>query len=316
MLLGGSDLAQHRPWIIGCTLALAAAVAWYWLESLGQPTWPGGSSRPGFTFGVLAGLIILFEAALWLRKKLRAWRLGKMTAWMRAHIWLGLLSVPLVLLHCGFKFNGTLAVVLTLIYALVIASGVWGLWLQQVLPQRMYAEIPAETIYSQIPQVMQGIIDEQTALVDGLIGRADDALVGQSVSASMMMVSLSVGASVGQTMGGSVAGLVGAAILQQAYEDRVRPFLELGRRSHSPLVQRSEAARFFADLRARVDAAAEPVIASLERACEVRRQLDRQATLHAWLHGWLLLHTPLSVALIGLLVAHAYSAIVYWGITP
>ena len=74
--------------------------------SSGSWTWPGGGSPPGFAYGVLGGGIILFEMLLWPRKSLwRGWRLGRTKLWMTAHIWLGLLTLPLLLLHGGFHFS-------------------------------------------------------------------------------------------------------------------------------------------------------------------------------------------------------------------
>ena len=42
-----------------------------------------------------------------------------------------------------------------------------------------------------------------------------------------------------------------------------------------------------------------------------RRRLAEQERLHGWLHGWLLLHIPLSAALLVLGVAHAVTALYY-----
>ena len=85
------------------------------------------------------GVIILFEMLLWPRKSLwRGWRLGRTKLWMTAHIWLGLLTLPLLLLHGGFHFSlssSTLAAVLMWLLVLVVGSGLFGLVLQNILPQ-------------------------------------------------------------------------------------------------------------------------------------------------------------------------------------
>jgi len=80
---------------------------------------------------------------LWLRKKFRVVRVGRAKLWMKAHIWLGLLCVPLLVLHSGFRgWNLALAGILMAVLLIVIASGVWGLALQQILPTIMLDEIP------------------------------------------------------------------------------------------------------------------------------------------------------------------------------
>jgi hypothetical protein len=52
-------------------------------------------------------------------------------------------------------------------------------------------------------------------------------------------------------------------------------------------------------------------IAALEDVCEEKRQLDDQVRLHHWLHGWLLVHLPLSAALLLLAFVHALIALRY-----
>src|SRR5262249_50582553 len=139
-----------------------------------QPGWPGGSSLPGFILGTIGGLIILFEFLLWFRKKVRVWRIGRAQVWMRAHIWLGLLCVPLLLYHSGFRLGGVLSTPLMILLLVVIASGVWGLALQQLLPRRMLDELPAETIYSQIEALAEQVAAEGRQLVRATCGVGEE----------------------------------------------------------------------------------------------------------------------------------------------
>jgi hypothetical protein len=55
--------------------------------------------------------------------------------------------------------------------------------------------------------------------------------------------------------------------------------------------------------------AAHGAVADLEDICDEARQLLRQERLHHWMHGWLLLHIPLSLALILLGAVHAVMAL-------
>jgi hypothetical protein len=49
----------------------------------------------------------------------------------------------------------------------------------------------------------------------------------------------------------------------------------------------------------------------LENICEEKRELDRQRRIHRLLHGWLLVHIPLSYALLLLGAIHAVFALRY-----
>jgi hypothetical protein len=58
----------------------------------------------------------------------------------------------------------------------------------------------------------------------------------------------------------------------------------------------------------------DPVAAALDRLeelCRERRRLAEQDRLHRWLHAWLLVHVPLSAALLVLGVVHAVTALYY-----
>src|SRR5258708_37608142 len=107
--------------------------------------WPGGGSLTGLVLGTLAAAIFLFELAL-VGKKTKTFRtarwMPRAQTWMKAHIWLGLLTVPLVVLHSGGRFGGTLTTLFIAVFGLVIASGVWGLLLQNVLPRLLLDAAP------------------------------------------------------------------------------------------------------------------------------------------------------------------------------
>jgi len=49
----------------------------------------------------------------------------------------------------------------------------------------------------------------------------------------------------------------------------------------------------------------------LENICEEEHQLSRQARIYHWLHAWLLVHVPLSIALLVLGAVHAVMALRY-----
>jgi hypothetical protein len=304
-------------------MAAITAAGWEAYAGLATPRWPGGGSLPGFTFGVAAGLIIVFECLLWLKKHFRVWRIGRAQTWMRAHIWLGLLSVPLVLFHTGFNLGGTLSTVLTALFALVIASGIWGLLVQQVLPRKMLDDVPSETIYSQIEHVMAHFLKEADRLVMATCGPADDA--GPELDAEQderidAFSHLTIGAvrQAGRVQGKVLltrvppAPVPGSEPLRHFFQATIAPYLRSGARSGSPLRFPGRAAALLAELKARLDPAAHETVDALEGLCDQRRQLDHEARLHFWLHNWLWLHLPLSAALLVLLFVHVWYAIEYW----
>ena len=53
------------------------------------------------------------------------------------------------------------------------------------------------------------------------------------------------------------------------------------------------------------------VLDDLENICEEEQQLSRQIRIYRWLHAWLLVHVPLSIALLVLGGVHAVMALRY-----
>src|SRR5438270_13365936 len=53
-----------------------------------------GGTPLGLILGSLAFAIFLFASALGIRKKKRLWPIGNVQLWVKAHIWLTILTIP------------------------------------------------------------------------------------------------------------------------------------------------------------------------------------------------------------------------------
>ena len=181
LVFGRENWRTHLPWCVAILVATAMATVGYIAYGFSSGSWstPGGGSPPGFVYGLAGGAIILFEMLLWPRKSLwRGWRLGRTKLWMTAHIWLGLLTIPLLLLHGGFHFSlgrSTLAAVLMWLLVLVVGSGIFGLVLQNILPKLILEQVPAETIHAQIGHILEQYRDEARRLVDVTCGDTESS---------------------------------------------------------------------------------------------------------------------------------------------
>jgi hypothetical protein len=99
--------------------------------------------------------------------------------------------------------------------------------------------------------------------------------------------------------------------LRVFYEMEVKPFLEGPRGEAHVLGVPAQARNRFQQLRTMAPPELQDMVKDLESICEEARQLDRQAKLHHILHGWLLIHIPLSYALLLLSAVHAVMALRY-----
>src|SRR5208337_4293942 len=102
-----------------------------------------------------------------------------------------------------------------------------------------------------------------------------------------------------------------SAPLTRFYLQEMRVFLEEPMRRGQRLGDAEKAKSAFAALQMLLPATARDTLMELEEICGEARQLRRQERLHRWLHGWLLVHIPLSLALILLGAVHAVVALRY-----
>jgi len=286
----------HRPWLIASGLILGASIAVYIAYAALSAT-IGGGTPIGLLFGVTGFGFMLFAAALGIRKRYPIWRIGRAQHWMRGHLWLGTLALPIIFLHAGFHFGGWLTTLLMILLIVVTLSGLVGAYLQHTLPTRMMREVAYETIYDQIDRIRDGLVTEAEGRVQGV---AEQMAPGRGAGATVVLTYL-----------GAVPGInTEIAEFNAAFEEKIRPYLT-GVQKQSPLRSRAFSGEFFRTLRDLLPERARPAAVALEEICEEKRQLDRQRTLHGVLHAWLFCHIPLSLALIVLGFVHAIGALRY-----
>jgi hypothetical protein len=297
---------DHAPWaavtfavVLGCSGAYALYVT-------ASPHGPSGGSWPGLFLGIAGTLCMFLAAFLSLRKRLVLLRLGNAQLWMKIHLWLGLLAVPLILMHAGFRLGGTLTATLMMLLAVVVASGVLGLVMQHVVPRWLTANVPLETVYGQIEHVLGGLrvsAYEAVAAVAGPVAGAEEEQQSLAREAEMQ-----------ERLPGSWKAVARqrpaqdpppeAAALQRLYLTQVRPYL---RGEGVATAASPDVFAVAADLPDDWGATLE----KLADLCDECRQLRVQRRLHHALHGWLFVHAPLSLALLVLALVHAVVALRY-----
>jgi len=298
----------HRKWFIGSAAALTVAVAVYVPYALRSPQGPRGGSAIGLTFGTTGFLCMLFAGLLGLRKKFPIWRIGRAQTWMRGHLWLGLLSFPLILFHGGFYFGGSLTHLLMWLFSFVWISGILGAALQHFMPRFQTAQLPMETIYEQIDRVRGQLAEEAGQLVE----ETCSALEGEVSRASerQRAVSASAGTQGGLTVASGLQTNQQVSVqLRSFLDEEMRPYLERAGAHTARLGQSGQAQKKFQQFRVLLPPDLHSNLDDLENICEEKRQLDKQSRLHRILHGWLLVHIPLSYGLLLLGAVHAVVAL-------
>jgi len=320
----------QRGWALASLAILTLSAFLYVLYALEAPQGPRGGSAVGLTFGAVGFAFVLFAALLGARKRVPTWRVGRAQAWMRGHLWLGFLALPMILFHGGFHFGGTLTRVLMWLLIITVLSGVFGAGLQDYIPRVMTADVPLETIYDEISRVRALLGEEADRAIESLCGnlglsksssdarqRAGGFTALRTISASAVPLRTSSAVSAGTSAAVAAAPEIillseeNSAPLRRFYLSEMRPFLERPKQRGQRLSNQAKTRSAFAGLRTLLPAAAHVTLADLEDICDEARQLTRQERLHHWLHGWLLLHIPLSLALILLGAVHAVMSLRY-----
>jgi hypothetical protein len=250
---------------------------------------------------------------------------------MRGHLWLGFLALPLILFHGGFHFGGTLTQILMWLLVITVVSGVFGAALQNYLPRMMTKDVPLETIYGEIGHVRRLLREEADHAMEALCGplgftyKAEESgqrAGGFTAMRALTATTVALRTSAAVSAGASVATAVAAAPeivllndeqsapLRRFYCSELRPYLEHPKRSVA-LNDSGRARSSFSAVRTLVPPLAHATITDLEEICDEARQLSLQERIHRWLHGWLLVHIPLSLALILLGAVHAVMALRY-----
>jgi hypothetical protein len=266
-----------------------------------------GATPLGIAYGTAAYLIFIFAALLGVRKKVRHWRIGRAESWMRAHIWLTILTIPLVLFHCGFHSGSIMTTSLMVLYVVVMASGFYGLALQQFLPRQMMDVLPHEVIYDQIPYLRALLVESATALRNELDPRPLAGVVGTRPESAFK-----------SSASGPVVAIEDPkaqeciATLREMLEQEVLPYLKARKGSRRRLARRQVSDNLFRIVRVSVSEEYHAKVDAMQKWCDERRQMDIQMTMQNWLHYWLLVHVPTSLLLLIWTGWHALTALYYF----
>jgi hypothetical protein len=291
----------HRPWAVA-TIALAIiATAVYILYAVETPGGPRGGSALGLTFGIVGYGMMLYAGLLGARKRVPTWRLGRGQTWMRGHLWFGLLSLLLILFHAGFAFRGPLTLLMMILFFIVIGSGLLGAAIQHYIPTYMTSRVPLETIYEEIPHVRAQLREEADQLAVAICGPLDqkpEPETAEEPEAASQTTLVEIEHDDRQQF-------------REVYLRKVRPYLEDPETPNAELADPARSTETFVALRRLLAPPVHGVLDDLENICVEEQQLSRQIRIYRWLHGWLLVHVPLSIALLVLGAVHAVMALRY-----
>ena len=267
----------------------------------------------GLIYGSVAAAIFVFAALLGLRRKRPTLKVGRLQTWLKGHIWLSVLTIPLVLLHCGFSTGSSMTLWFLIIYGLVMASGFYGLALQHFLPRLMKERVPLETIFEQIPHLRNQMLESAREFRKTL----EPAPVPAPTVAVAVAAEAPATPAVAEPSPFTPALVElppdpSLAVLKEFLDEAGLPYLAAHRGDKMMLGAQRVSDDQFRLLKISVGADWQAKVEQLQAWCDERRQLDLQTKLQHWLHGWLLVHIPFSVLLLVFTAWHIVAALFFY----
>ena len=145
---------------VGWILFLLCSALCIWLREKYANRVPGFDHLSGWALLLVIVLLTLYNA----RKKIPFLPLFSSQAWLQFHIYAGLLTGTIFAVHVSYRiptgwFEGTLA----WLYALVMLSGFFGLFISRTIPKRLTTR-GGEVLYDQIPAIRRSLQEQAEAL--------------------------------------------------------------------------------------------------------------------------------------------------------
>jgi hypothetical protein len=270
------EYAHFRWFKGGLVLCALAAAAYLWHR---PPIKPNGGTWLGYTLGTIGAILILWLMWYGVRKRRYRSTSGTVQGWLSAHVYLGTALVFVATLHTGFNLGWNIHTLAYVLMLLVVASGMYGVYMYLRVPPAMTENLGEETLASvmlRISDIDREMRTKAMSLPDALLSLVDSSISGTRLGGTFTRLvtgrdpGCATAAAVNQWPTAS-RGLSGAAA-------------NLERETFGLLLEKQQL---------------------LERA---RRDLRHKAVLDLWLY----VHVPLAFMLLAALTAHIVSVFIYW----
>lgn len=284
-----SILAFRKRRYLWAALVLSGlSIAAYLLHDPQEP--PNGGTWLGYTLGTLGALLVVWLAWFGVRKRRYASTTGTLQGWLSAHVYLGVALIVVVLLHAGFQVGWNIHTLALLLMVLVIASGVYGVFIYMKYPERLSENRGGASRSELLDQLAD--IDRRSQRIAEKLPEEYRELVTSGVQRTAL------GSTLWQR-------------LRKEDNSRVRINGEIVANPGQ-----EAAMDWLAGQQSRADAGAATTIAELSALLRSKRQLLHQVNedlrLQAAIEIWLYAHVPLSAGLLMALIAHIVTVFLYW----
>lgn len=254
----------------------SGGLTWWYFESHRHPS-PDRYRGLVLGLGWIGTILSMMAVALSARKRLAYQGIGRLSTWLSAHVYLGVVASCAVLLHTGFSAGSPLPTLLLAFFWMTAVSGLMGMWLSGKVPRLL-------TAIEEKPAIIEDLLEERTECLRGMLELAAAASpdFGDLVKKRLLPETGSWMRILRFYRNRSTFDVEIAAF----QEGQERTLLRLGAFEHR----------------------------AYQRAAEYAlriNKLNAELFLHRVLRGWLTLHIAATAAMFGLLVLHVVSVLYY-----
>lgn len=266
---------RYFKWALALVVVASAVYAWH-----SPVPAPNGGTWLGYTLGTIGALLIVW--LLWFGIRKRRYGGGKIRLedWLSAHVYLGVALIVVATLHTGFQFGWNVHTLAYTLMMIVIFSGMFGVYVYIRYPKIMTDNRRGMTLDAMMTQVAE--LDQDC--------RKAALRLGDEVN--KLVLDASEKTRIGGTMWRQLSG-----------EDKACPAVSAPDRVRALLGKTDQAG---------AGRDAEQLLALLTRKSELVLRARRDVQIKALMDIWLYIHVPLSIGLIGALIAHIVSVFFYW----
>lgn len=265
-------LFQQRFILSAFTILTVMFCAAYYLFSIRL-------ANTSFVSGAALLVCLFFLASYQLRKKLSFLLIGNTSAWLHFHIFIGLLSSVLFLLHVKLQIpNGFFEFILFLTYCTVFFTGVVGWILSRSIPHRLLSR-GEEVIFERIPMHRRTIHDKVKTLVTEM-RNSDNGLAIPDFYDKQLQIFFA------------------------GPRNQLRHILHSKRHRH-------QLSQKFSALMPYLNEQEQKVLKQLNELVQLKDDLDYQYALQATLKLWLFVHIPLTYSLIIFAMFHTIAVFAF-----
>ena len=284
---------RKRRYLWTALIITAMAIIAYVIDDPQEP--PNGGTVLGYTLGTIAALLVLWLTWFGVRKRRYSSTRGTVQGWLSAHVYLGLALLVIVLLHAGFQFGWNIHTLAFVLMALVIASGLYGVYLYMKYPGR----ISDNRDGSNRPELMDQLddLDRRAQRVAEELSADYQELVASSASRTQL----------GSTLWSRLRGRdLSQVVLRDGGETKV--VANPGQEAALDWLANEQSRAGDADTLAKIG----ELSALIRNKRQLLRQIAEDLRLQANMEIWLYFHVPLTAGLLVALAAHIITVFLYW----